>query len=156
MADYYNQSNDGIDWLWNHVYIQGTECLVICLSLTLQDGDLIVGASTWSYAKSTSAPEEPKLTGYNKSMFGGVSVGINAATLNESLQNDVTVGGCYADGIGGCGGITAQVTPGKGIGPVRPYADVVILGGGLQAQTGPSWSWDASRWFNGVVYRLTG
>ena len=40
------------------------------------------------------------LKGYKASTFRGLSAGINTATLSESLQNNVTMGGCYADGSG--------------------------------------------------------
>ena len=174
----YGESNYGTDWAWEHAYLQGSGCLVVCVSVTLQDGDFIFGGSAWSYARPVSgvtpmyAPElisrpdvptlgsEPVapagLKGYKASTFLGLSAGINTATLSESLQNNVTMGGCYADAVGACVGFTGQITPGKGMGPVRPYVGAVLAGGGLQAQFGPSWSWDFSQAVNNLVYKYTG
>jgi hypothetical protein len=105
-----------------------------------QQGDAtIFGVTGPSITRWYTKVGEERVKSGKGSLFLGLSIGINTATPEESVQNNITIGACYVDEIGACGGITGDSIPGRGIGPVRPCAGVAV-GDGLQVTSGPSYS----------------
>jgi hypothetical protein len=78
----------------------------------------------------------PTFTFWKKpSAFIGLSVGVNAATSQEAVQNNRQFGGGYVDGVGGGAGASGYEGR-NGLGPIRPYGYVTVgegwqIGGGV-------------------------
>jgi hypothetical protein len=136
---YYDVANNaalaGSNAAFDHVYSQFSVCLVICASINAQGSSLYASVQGFSITRSF----EKKLT---PSYFIGWSVGVNSATSQEAMQNNLTFGGCYADGVGGCAGVSTNVSS-RGPSGLRPYGGVTI-GAGFQAGGGPDHTWNWS------------
>jgi hypothetical protein len=126
------------NWFFGHTFLQGTGCLIGCVSLTFQGGHFIFGLSAFS---ATPFPRDfLTLKGLTKiRAFAGVSAGISAADYKQNLASNVDIGGAIADGYGGGGGVMVDST-GKDT-HVYPYAFATV-GEGWEAQAGPNQNWD--------------
>jgi hypothetical protein len=150
----YDASNNAINYVGNHLYLQGSACLVLCALLTLQGSSIIASLSGFSFTRwFSSAPGEP--VRFNKgSLFLGLSIGVNSATPQEPVQNNTVTGGCVVVEIGGCAGASGNVT-GSGLGPVRPYAGVAA-GDGFQVEGERSYSYDVAQGINNFFAQYVG
>jgi hypothetical protein len=108
---------------------------VICVSLTQQGGDTIFGPAFPSATKWYAKADENKVKLNKGALFLGLSIGVNTATPQESVENNVVIGGCYVDEIGGRAGVSGDATRWHGIGPLRPYAAAAV-GDGFQVESG--------------------
>ena len=75
--------------------------------------------------------------------FAGLTVGVDTATADESMNDSEVYGGSWADGLGASGGFYT----GHNDSP-RPYLGITA-GEGWQANIGYSKSWDVN---SGVVW----
>ncbi|MDH6137163.1 RHS repeat-associated protein [Kitasatospora sp. MAA4] len=133
-------------WALQHAQVQASGCVaLLCLGIGFQDGNLLAGFSTGPLGAAADAlrggldvHSVEKLVARSKmGLGGGVTLGFNTQTPDN--QNDLGVGACAFDEVGGC-------ASGKFWGSGQNFGAAVGGGLGVYPTIGMTHAYDLLHW----------